>query len=110
MYSSAHEGTNAGLKSHSAAIQPTMDMDTSAKTINTQTDIKVAEREEIIYQEVYHTCKRWSHLPTASYTVTKAEAILKIMMSRVHMYEARMVVMGEVGRRLGRLIRSPESS
>jgi hypothetical protein len=26
MYSSAHEGTNAGLKLHSAAIQPTMDV------------------------------------------------------------------------------------
>ena len=51
-------------------------MDTSAKIIITQTDIKVAEREEIIYQEVYHTRKRWSHLPTAPYTVTKAEAIL----------------------------------
>jgi len=31
-----------------------MDMDTSAKTINTQIDIKVAELEEIIVREVYH--------------------------------------------------------
>jgi hypothetical protein len=82
-----------GLKLQSAAIQPTMDMNTLAKTINRQTDIKVANLD-IIYQEVYHTHKRWPHLPTAPYTVTKAEAILKNMMSRVHMYEARMVDMG----------------
>ncbi len=77
-HSSAHEGTNNSLKSHSASIQPTMDMDTSAKTINTQTYIKVAELDENIFREVYHRHKRWSDLPTAPYTVTKAEAILKI--------------------------------
>jgi hypothetical protein len=71
-----------------------MDMDTSAKTINTQTDIKVAELDENIFREVYRRHKRWSDLPTAPYTVTKAEAILKKMMSRVHMYEARTVDVG----------------
>ena len=47
-HSSAHEGSNHALKAHTAGIKPTMDLDTSAKTINTQTDIKVAELEEII--------------------------------------------------------------
>ena len=93
-HSSAHKGTNNSLKSHSASIQPSMDMDTSAKTINTQTDIKVAELDENIFREVYRRHKRWSDLPTAPYTVTKVEAILKKMMSRVHMYEARTVDVG----------------
>ena len=46
-HSSAHKGTTNSLKSHSASIQPSMDMDTSAKTINTQIDIKVAELAEL---------------------------------------------------------------
>ncbi len=58
-HSSAHKGTNNSFKSHSASIQPSMDMDTSAKTINTQIDIKVAELEEIIVREVYHRHNRW---------------------------------------------------
>ena len=61
-HSSAHNGTTNSLKSHSASIQPSMDMDTSAKTINTQIDIKVAELaelEEIIVREVYHRHNRW---------------------------------------------------
>jgi hypothetical protein len=47
-HSSAHKGSNHALKAHTAGIKPTMDLDTSVKTINTQTDIKVAELEEII--------------------------------------------------------------
>jgi hypothetical protein len=87
---SAHEGTNHSMKSHSAKLKPTMDLDTSANTINTQTDIKVAELEEIIYRDYYFKHKRCSNLPTSLYTVSNVEAILKKMMSRVHLYKARM--------------------
>jgi hypothetical protein len=79
------------MKSHSAAIKPTMDMDTSAKMINTQTDIKVAELEEMTYRDVHFRYKRWSQLPTAPYTVTNAQGILNKMMSRIPFYEAKMV-------------------
>jgi hypothetical protein len=47
------------LKNHSAALNPTMDMDTSAKTFNLQQDLKAAEIEEIIYYDFTHTDKRW---------------------------------------------------
>ena len=40
------KGTNFGLKEHSANIKPTMNMDTSAQTINIQQDIKAAELTE----------------------------------------------------------------
>jgi hypothetical protein len=33
-HSSAHEETNHGLKSHSCAVKPTMNLDSSANTIN----------------------------------------------------------------------------
>ncbi len=38
-HSSAHEGTNHGLKSHSCAVKPIMNLDSSANTINIQSSI-----------------------------------------------------------------------
>jgi hypothetical protein len=77
-YSSAHEGTNHGLKSHSAGVKGTIDVDTSAKTLNTQTSIRVAECKEIIFHEAIRTHKKWSHLPTSKCTVTTAKEFLEI--------------------------------
>jgi hypothetical protein len=42
-HSSAREGTNHGLKSHSCAIKPTMNLDTSSNTMNIQSSIMVKE-------------------------------------------------------------------
>jgi hypothetical protein len=50
-HSSHHEGTNHGLKSHNSRVKATMNLDLSAKTLNTQTSIPVAECDEIIDQE-----------------------------------------------------------
>ena len=36
---SAHKGTNHGLKSHSCTVKPTMNLDSSANTINIQSSI-----------------------------------------------------------------------
>jgi hypothetical protein len=71
-----------------------MDLDTSAKTINTQTDIKVAELEEIIYRDVYFQRKCWSQLPTSPYTVSHAEGLLNNTMSRIPLYDAKMIEIG----------------
>ena len=90
-HSSAHEGTNHGLKSHCAALNPRMDMDTSAKTLNIQQDLKAAEIEEMIYFDFTHTDKRWSKLPTSPYTVSLAEGLLLKMMSRIQLYESSFV-------------------
>lgn len=79
-HSSPHEGTNHGLKSHSAAVKATMNVDLSAKTLNTQTSIKVAECDELIYQEAIRTHKKWSRLPTSAFLVTVAEGILQKVM------------------------------
>ncbi len=58
-----------------------MDVDTSAKTLNTQTSIRVAECGEITIHEANRTHKKWSQLPTSEYTVTPAEGIFRGMMS-----------------------------
>ena len=42
-HSSAQEGTNFGLKSYSAAVQPQMSMSTSAEAMNVQDNMKSAE-------------------------------------------------------------------
>ncbi len=62
-------------------LREKMDVDMSAKTLNTQTNIRVAECEEIIFHEANRTHKKWSHLPTSKYTVTPVEGILRDMMS-----------------------------
>ena len=90
-HSSAHEGTNHGVKSHSAGVQTTMGIDLSAKTMNTQTNIKVAECEELIFHEATRTHKKWFNLPTAPYVVTVAESLLKQMMSRQEFYHAKLI-------------------
>ncbi len=43
-HSSAHEGTNHGLKSHSCAVKPTMNHDSPANTINVQSSISIYKR------------------------------------------------------------------
>jgi hypothetical protein len=55
-HSSAHEGTNHGLKSHSCAVKPTMNLDSSANTINIQSSINVQECEDIIFHDA-----TWTH-------------------------------------------------
>jgi hypothetical protein len=93
-HSSVHKGGNHALKAHTAGIKPTMDFNTSAKPINTQTDIKVAALEDIIYIDVYFRHKRWSQLPTSPYTVSHAEGLLNHMMSRLRLYQAKMIEIG----------------
>jgi hypothetical protein len=71
-----------------------MDIDTSAKTLNIQQDLKAAEIEEMTYFDFTHTDKRWSKLSTSPYTVSLAEGLLLKMMSRIHLYEFLSLEMG----------------
>ena len=68
-----------------------MNLDTSAKTMNTQTSIRVHECEEIIFRDANCTHKKWSDLPSSSHTVTLAEGIMLAMMSRLPFYHAMLV-------------------
>ena len=55
-----------------------MNLDTSAKTLNTHTTIKTHELEALIFQETNFTQKKWSNLPTSIHTVSLAEGILLV--------------------------------
>ncbi len=80
------QGTNFGLKKHSAPMQPTMNLDTSSKTLNLQANLKAREVEEIIFNDYHYSHKTWSSLPTAPYTTTLAEGIINGIMKRSLLY------------------------
>jgi hypothetical protein len=90
-HSSAHEGTNHGFKSHSCAVKPTINLDSSANTINIQSSIKVQECEDIVFQDAAWTHKKWSDLRTSQYTTSVGEGIIQGIMSRINHYVAKLV-------------------
>jgi hypothetical protein len=90
-HSSAHKGTNHGLKRHSCAVKPTMNLDSSANTINIQSSIKVQECEDIIFQDATWTHKKWSDLPTSQHTTSLGEGILQGIMSRIYHHGAKLI-------------------
>lgn len=77
----AHD-ENFGSKHHSASMQPTMNMDASAKSLNLQANLKTLEVEENIYQDYHFSNKTWLTLPTASFTTTFAKGLLTAVMDQ----------------------------
>ncbi|KAL7465293.1 hypothetical protein ACHAXS_005615, partial [Conticribra weissflogii] len=75
-HTSNHEGTNLGLKNHSIPMLATMNLDTAAKNLNAQSDLKAAEIEESIYYDYQRNVKHWSSHPTSPFTTTLAEGII----------------------------------
>ena len=43
--------TNLGIKDDCATLKPTINMGTAAKTLNVQQDLKIAELEELIFDD-----------------------------------------------------------
>lgn len=52
---SSHEGTNNGIKSHSAAVLPSMDVSTSAQVLQFQTDIAMKEMDRYCCRNTVNT-------------------------------------------------------
>jgi hypothetical protein len=72
--SSAHEGTNMGLKAHAAAVKPNQTMAHAARNACLQSNMKGCEQEaRSAYLCTSHNL--WSNSPTANYIVTRAESI-----------------------------------
>jgi hypothetical protein len=73
--SSAHEGTNNGIKTHAAAVRPNQTMANAARNACLQSNMKGCQQEaRSTFLCTSHNL--WSTLPTANYIVTKAESIL----------------------------------
>ncbi len=88
---SAHKEKNHGLKSHSCAIKPIINLDTSANTMNIQSSIKVKECEDIIFQDATQIHKQWSDLPTSQHTTSVGDGILQRVISRINHFVAKLV-------------------
>ena len=91
LYVVLDQGTNFGMKNHSASLKPTMGMDSSAQTLNLQSDIKAAQLEEIIFKDYKYSNKKWSNTPTAPYTTTFGEGLIKEVYCRLPLYVSKRV-------------------
>ncbi len=72
-------------------MQPTMKMDTSSKTLNTQASLNSKEIEDIIFIDYHYNEKTWSKWPTAPYTTIVAEEIIVSIMDHSHLYSCKRV-------------------
>ncbi len=72
-------------------MQPTMNMDTSAKTLNTQSSLKASEVEKIIYFDYHHKHKIWLSSPSSPFTTTFGESLIVNVNKRSSLYGLRCV-------------------
>ena len=63
-------------------------MDTASQTVNVQQDLKAAELSELVFGDFERTHKSWSKNPTAPYTTTFGEGLIKEVTDRVKLYIA----------------------
>ena len=72
-----------------------MNMDTSAKTLNLQSDLKAAELADIIYQDFQYKDKRWSDSATSEFVTTFCEGLLFETNDRLSLYKTVRVGLSE---------------
>ena len=72
-------------------MKPTMNMDTSVKCLGIQSNLKVAELDEIIIQDYKKRNKQWSSNLTSSFTTTFAEGIIEKIYSNASSYSAKRI-------------------
>jgi hypothetical protein len=91
--SSAHEGTNFGLKEHAAAVLPSHKIDVAGKKLSLQSSMKGAQMES---ESTYMACSQslWSLSPTANHVTTLAESIVSRSYHRTHDYSPRRTALG----------------
>ena len=81
-HSCAHEGTNLGLKSHSASMKATMTLKNSSQTLAFQSTILAKKLGEMIHNDYVQKNKLWSNTPTASFTISFAEGLIQEVYKR----------------------------
>ena len=74
------------MKNHSAPLQPTMNLDTAADTMNFQSRVQAAELDRKIHNDFTKTDKSWSNLPTAPHTMTFGEELITVVADRSKLY------------------------
>ncbi|KAL3757417.1 LOW QUALITY PROTEIN: hypothetical protein ACHAWU_005148 [Discostella pseudostelligera] len=85
-HSCAHEGTNLGLKSHSASMKATMTLKNSSQTLALQSTIQAKKLGAMIHSDFVQKNKLWSNSPTASFTLSFAEGLIQAVYQRQQGY------------------------
>jgi hypothetical protein len=86
--SSAHEGTNFGIKEHAVAVLPSHRIDVAGKNLSLQLSIKGSQlKSESTYMASSQNL--WSHSLTANHVMTLAISIISRAHARTHDYSAR---------------------
>ena len=85
------QGTNLGLKKHSAPILPTLGMDDASNRIHIQSNLKAAELDAFCCSEYVNTQKNWSSNPTASDLMPFGEGLVSAEYHRARDKRARRV-------------------
>ena len=57
------QDTNHGMKNNASAVTPTMNMDTAAKAMNMQSDIKASSLKEVVYNDFTRSQKNGLNIP-----------------------------------------------
>ena len=89
--SSAHEGTNFGLKSNAAAMKPTMSMDTASQAMIVHAKVLGITQEQQLYLDYHKSNKLWSTLPTSPFTTSFAEGLIMEVWKRRHLYKGTRI-------------------
>ena len=86
--SSAHEGTNFGIKEHAAAVLPSHKIHVAGQKLSLQSSMKGTQLES---ESTYTASSQslWSQSPTANHVTTLAESILSRAIARTHDYSVR---------------------
>lgn len=72
-----------------------MNLDTAANTINLQSNLKIAEIQEMIYYDYTRRHKNWSTSATSEYTISFGEGLMQKVRERAPLYNARRVGMSD---------------
>jgi MULE transposase domain len=88
--SSAHEGTNLGLKQHAAAVKPSQRIQESAKNSCLQSLMKTCQQDA---SATYLSSSKplWSDSPTACHIVSGAESILRRRVRQTEYLDLRRI-------------------
>ncbi len=63
------------MKDHSASMQPTMNLDTSARTLNTQASLKCSEVNKFFHHDFFLKNLCWSPTSTVPCTTSFGEGL-----------------------------------
>ena len=85
MTTSPHEGTNFGMKSHAAKVQPSHTMVKSGRALSLQSSLKMGQLRHESTAALYRN-SLWANEWTSKHLITKAESIIQQTLEKSKQY------------------------